>query len=242
MIRVIDNGDVGEILLDRHDRRNALDVTHLEELSYAVRSSVAAGRRVLLITGVGSAFSAGADFGGVYGDGFRTALYGALDAITSAPIPVIAAVNGPAIGAGTQLAIACDLRITAANARFAIPTARNGLAVDPWTIRRLSALAGGATARALLLACDTLDAPTALVRGLTDRIGTVDDARALAKDIATLAPLSLSYSKHAVQSLTEPAEWDSRLDDEFDQCWASADFAESQLARSQNRLPNFEGK
>ncbi|MDT2004245.1 enoyl-CoA hydratase [Rhodococcus opacus] len=242
MITLTEHGDVAEITLDRHDKRNALDIAHLHDLTAAVNGCVAAGRRALLITGAGSAFSAGADFGGVYGDGFRTALYTALHAITAAPIPVIAAVNGPAIGAGTQLAIACDLRIAAPGAKFAVPTARNGLAVDPWTIRRLATLAGGATARAVLLACDTLDAPTALGRGLADRIGTVDDARALAKEIATYAPLSLKYSKHAVQALTEPDTWDNRLDDEFDECWTSADFVESQLAKAENRLPKFVGK
>ncbi|MFE5703434.1 enoyl-CoA hydratase [Rhodococcus koreensis] len=242
MITLAEYGDVAEITLDRHDKRNALDVAHLTELTAAVEGCVSSGRRALIITGAGSAFSAGADFGGVYGDGFRTALYTALRAITAAPIPVIAAVNGPAIGAGTQLAIACDLRVVASGAKFAIPTARNGLAVDPWTIRRLAGLAGGGTARALLLACDTLDAPTAVARGLADRLGTVDEARALAQEIASYAPLSLTYSKRAVQALTEPDSWDDRLDTEFDHCWASADFAESQLARAENRLPKFVGK
>ncbi|MFC9840139.1 enoyl-CoA hydratase [Rhodococcus sp. NPDC127530] len=242
MITLAEHGDVAEITLDRHDKRNALDIAHLTELTTVIEGCVSSGRRALIITGAGSAFSAGADFGGVYGDGFRTALYTALRAITAAPIPVIAAVNGPAIGAGTQLAIACDLRVVAPGAKFAIPTARNGLAVDPWTIQRLTGLAGGGTARAVLLACDTLDATAALTRGLADRIGTVDDARALAQEIASYAPLSLMYSKHSVQALTEPDSWDNRLDAEFDQCWASADFAESQLARAENRSPKFVGK
>jgi enoyl-CoA hydratase len=94
----------------------------------------------------------------------------------------------------------------------------------------------------VLLACDTLDATTAVARGLADRLGTVDEARALAQEIASYAPLSLMYSKHAVQALTEPDGWDDRLDAEFDQCWASADFVESRLARAENRLPKFVGK
>ncbi|GGL13905.1 enoyl-CoA hydratase [Nocardia jinanensis] len=242
MITVTEHGDVAEITLDRHEKRNALDLAHLTQLTASVGKCVSAGSRALVITGAGSTFSAGADLGGVYGDGFRAALYTALGAITSAPIPVLAAVNGPAIGAGTQLAIACDLRIVAPTAKFAVPTARNGLAVDPWTIRRLAALAGGATTRALLLAADTLDAPAALTRGLADRIGSTDDARALAREIASYAPLSLKYSKHAVQALTEPGTWETRLDEEFEQCWASADFTESQLARAENRMPKFVGK
>jgi enoyl-CoA hydratase len=66
-----------------------------------------------------------------------------------ARVPVIAAVNGPAIGAGAQVALACDLRVAAPAAAFAIPAARLGLAVDPWTIRRLAAVAGGGTAQAV---------------------------------------------------------------------------------------------
>ncbi|WP_040690244.1 enoyl-CoA hydratase [Nocardia vinacea] len=242
MITVTEHGDIAEVTLDRHEKRNALDVAHLTQLTTAVEECVSSGRRALVISGAGSTFSAGADLGGVYSDGFRAALYTALHVISEAPVPVIAAVNGPAIGAGTQLAIACDLRIAAPTARFAIPTARNGLAVDPWTIRRLAALAGGATARALLLACDTLDATMALTRGLADRVGTTEDARALAHEIASYAPLSLRYSKRALQTLTEFDTWDDRLDDEFDDCWTSDDFAESRVARAENRLPKFVGK
>ncbi len=76
--------------------------------------------------------------------------------LATLPIPVIAAVNGPAIGAGTQLAIACDLRVAGPTARFAVPTAKLGLAVDPWSVRRLASLAGGGSARAMLLGVDTL--------------------------------------------------------------------------------------
>lgn len=61
-------------------------------------------------------------------------------------------------------------------------------------------------------------------------------------EIASFAPLSLMYSKRAVQALTEPDSWDDRLDAEFDQCWTSADFAERQLARAENRVPKFVGK
>ncbi|MGF0313256.1 enoyl-CoA hydratase [Rhodococcus sp. IEGM1428] len=238
----IGGAEFAEITIDRHHKRNALDVAHLDEIASAVEASVASGARAVLITGSGSAFSAGADLDGVYGDGFRRALYAAIDAITHAPIPVIAAVNGPAIGAGTQLAIACDLRVAAPTAVFAVPTARNGLAVDPWTIQRLNGLAGGATTRALLLGCDTLDALDAHSRGLADRIGSVEDARVLALEIATFAPLSLQYSKTAIRMLTEPASWDGQLDEQFERCWNSADFAESQIARAENRAPRFVGK
>jgi enoyl-CoA hydratase len=242
MIGVHKHDLTATITIDRDEKRNALDVAHLDELRDSVQQCVAAGARALVITGAGRAFSAGADLDGAYADGFRTALYGALRAVTTAPVPVIAAVNGPAIGAGTQLAIACDLRICTTRAVFAVPTARNGLAVDPWTIRRLSVLGGGATARAMLLACETVDAATALTRGLADRIGTTEDALDLATQIASYAPLSLQYSKDALNALLEPNRWDARLDEAFEDVWNSADCAEGQAARAQNRAPVFEGK
>jgi enoyl-CoA hydratase len=242
MINSERRGDVGFVEIDRHERRNALDVEHCDALREAVEKVCADGARALVITGAGTSFCSGADFGGVYGDGFRTALYGALHAITKAPIPVVAAINGPAIGAGTQLAIACDLRVAAPSAVFAVPTARIGLSVDPWTIRRLALLAGGGAARALLLGCDTFDAEQALARGLVDRLGDLGSASEWAEEIASLAPLTLSYSKRAVESLLESREWDSSLDDAFDACWRSEDFAEGQRARAEKRPAQFRGR
>lgn len=242
MITTEIRGDVHLIELDRHEKRNALDIEHCDALGDAVRTAVDKGARTIVITGRGTSFCAGADLSGVYGDGFRTALYRALGTITSAPVPVLAAVNGPAIGAGTQLAIACDLRIASLSATFAVPTARNGLAVDPWTIRRLALLAGGGPARALLLGVETFDVAVAVRCGLVDRVGEVDEALVWAEDIASCAPLSLSYSKRALESLLEPPGHDGSLDRAFDACWASEDFAESQQARRERRAPHFLGR
>jgi enoyl-CoA hydratase len=100
-----------------------------------------------------------------------------------------------------------------------VPTARNGLAVDPWTVRRLALLAGGGTARAMLLGCDTVGAEAALGRGLVDRLGDLPDALQWATEISTLAPLSLSYSKSALETLFEPRPLDCGLDAEFERCW-----------------------
>lgn len=241
MITTEEQGGVGRIVLDRHEKRNALDIEHLQSLRAAVEK-FADTSRAIVVTGAGTSFCAGADFGGVYGEGFRTALYATLHAITAAPVPVIAAVNGPAIGAGTQLAIACDLRVAAHTAVFAVPTARNGLAVDPWTVRRLALLAGGGAARAVLLGCERLDAARAFGCGLADRLGTDAEATAWAQEIAEFAPLSLRYAKTALESLFEPRRWDPRLDQLFDSCWSSEDFAESRLAYDEKRAPRFHGR
>ena len=235
-------GRVGVVTIDRHERRNALDLEHVEDLRDSVDALVGEGVRAMVITGAGSSFCSGADLGGVYGPGFRDALYVTLDAISSAPMPVIAAVNGPAIGAGTQVAIACDLRVAAPSAKFAIPTARNGLAVDPWTIRRLALIAGGGAARAILLGCEQLDDRQAFDRGLVDRLGSVHDAMDWAEDLATAAPLTLAYSKRVLESMFEPRPWAEDLDDDFAAVWESEDVEEGVRARLEKRKPDFQGR
>ena len=246
MITSATHDDVDLITIDRHERRNALDVTHLRELRLAVEGSLARGARALVITGAGSSFCAGADLGGVYGDDFRQELYATFSAVTAAPVPVVAAVNGPAIGAGTQLAIACDLRVVHPTATFAVPTARNGLAVDPWTVRRLALLAGGGPARSMLLGGSSLDADLALTHGLADRAGGLEEALAWAADIATMAPLTLRYSKLALESLFESSpdtgHADTDLAEAFEACWDSEDLAEAARARAEGRAPRFEGR
>ena len=241
MINVSAADAVGLVELDRPERRNALDVATCRALVDAVRALLADDTRAIVVTGSGTSFCSGADFGEVYTDGFRDALYAALHAITDAPVPVVAAVNGPAIGAGTQLAVACDLRVAAPGAVFAVPTARIGLAVDPWTVHRIAQLAGGATARALLLACDQVDADLARTRGLVDRLGDRDDALALAGEMARLAPLTLRYNKLALDR-TDLGPEDPLLVDAFERCWRSADLAEGRRARAEKRPPVFTGR
>ncbi|MCX4095665.1 enoyl-CoA hydratase [Nocardia sp. alder85J] len=242
MITATMRDGVAVITLRRPEKRNALDIPHLNEFTETFSGTLDRGVRTVVVTGEGQCFSAGADLGQVYTSDFREALYRALQAITAASIPVIAAVNGPAIGAGTQLAIACDLRVADVTASFAVPTAKNGLAVDPWTVRRLATLAGGATASAMLLACEIFDVHAAVQRGLADRVGDLDAALRLADELATFAPLSLSYSKRALQRLLEPEARDEHLVALFEECWGSADFAEAQIARVERRTPKFIGK
>jgi enoyl-CoA hydratase len=241
LINVSATDGVGLVELDRPERRNALDVATCRGIAAAVGSLLADGVRSIVLTGAGTSFCSGADFGEVYTEGFREALYAALHAVTDAPVPVVAAVNGPAIGAGTQLAIACDLRVAHPSAVFGVPTARIGLAVDPWTVHRLAQIAGGGTARALLLACDQIGADLAHARGLVDRLGSRDDALALAAEIATLAPLTLRYNKLAVDRMDLPVD-DPDLVTAFEACWTSADLVEGQRAREERRAAAFTGR
>ncbi|MDQ2637963.1 MAG: enoyl-CoA hydratase [Actinomycetota bacterium] len=231
------DGDVTLLTLTREDRRNALNVDLCRAIHDAATQAVNGGARVLVVTGRGSAFCSGADLGGVYGPEFLQALYGMLHGLTALPVPVIAAVNGPAIGAGTQLAIACDLRVADETAQFAVPTAKNGMAVDGWTIRTLAQLAGTGRARRLMLAAETLDRDEALAAGLVDRTGTLDDALAWAHEIAELAPLALAHNKLVLNGGDDEAVHAS-----FQAVWASEDVREAAAARAEKRSPRFTGR
>lgn len=231
------DGNVVLLTLTRDERRNALNLDLCRAIHEAAQGAVDGGARVVVITGHGSAFSAGADLGGVYGPEFLEALYGMLHGLTQLPVPVIAAVNGPAIGAGTQLAIACDLRVADVSARFAVPTAKNGMAVDGWTIRTLAQLAGTGRARRLMLAAEALDRDEALAAGLVDRAGTLDDALAWAHEIAVLAPLALAHNKLVLNGGDDAAVRAS-----FEAVWASQDVREAAAARAEKRPPEFTGQ
>ena len=225
--------------LQREERRNALNLELCQEIHAAVDAAVDDGARAIVVTGQGSVFCSGADLGGVYGSEFLEALYGMLHHLTRVPVPIIAAVNGPAIGAGTQLAMACDLRVADETATFAVPTAKNGMAVDAWTIRTLAQLAGTGPARRLMLAAESLDRDEALATGLADRAGTLDDAVAWATEIATLAPLTLAHNKLI---LNGSADDDVAIEASFRTVWESEDVREAAAARDAKRPPVFKGR
>lgn len=241
MLNHHDHGPVAILTLDRPERRNALNVELCDMLGEVIREKASRGVRAAVITGEGSSFCSGADLDAVYGDAFLTSLYGLFEKITSTPMPVVAAINGPAIGAGTQLALACDLRVADHRAVFGVPTARNGLAVDPWTIRRLAELAGGGVARRLLIGAGQIDRAEAVTAGLVDRAGDLDDAIAWASEIASLAPMSLAYSKKVLNNPDVPID-DPALVEDFQACFSSEDVAEGRAARAEKRIPVFKGK
>lgn len=238
MIATSRDGHVVIIELQREDQRNALNLELCLAIRAAADEAVDAGARVIVVTGKGSAFCSGADLDRVYGPDFLDALYGMLHHLTRLPVPIIAAVNGAAIGAGTQLAMACDLRVVDDKAKFAVPVARNGMAVDAWTMRTLAGLAGMGVARRMMLTAATLDRKEALDCGLADAHGSIKYAVAWAHEIAELAPLSIAHSKLVLNSSGED---DVAIEKSFTEVWASADIQEAAAARSERRAPVFRG-
>jgi enoyl-CoA hydratase len=225
------------ITIDRQDRRNALDVATCNRLSAELHTALAEGARAIVLTGVGPHFCAGADLTLVHGTELAAALRHLLDTIIGVPVPVIAAVHGAALGAGTQLAIACDLRIVEPTARFGIPAAKLGLMVDSWTVQRLALLAGHGPAQAMLLAAEQLDAEAALRLGFAQRAGDLAAAQAWAQELARLAPLTLAGHKLLLNGATGQASGAEA----YDRAWTSADAREGIAAFRERRPPNFGG-
>ena len=235
MIHSERRGPVALLTIDRTERRNALDIDTVRHLTDAVHE--ASDARVLVLTGAGGHFCAGADLGGVEGEHFVDALRNLLLALTSTAQPVLAAVDGAALGAGTQLAVACDLRVATPAAKFGIPAAKLGLMVDHWSVQRLTALAGEGPARAMLLAADLLSGEDAHRLGLVQRVGDLDAAVEWAQEIAALAPLSIAGHKLALNGA--PRE---EFQAAFDRAWASEDLAEGMAAFRERRPPEFRGR
>ena len=244
MVRVERRDDVAEgvvvITLDRPERRNAVD--HATLLALLDAQAECATSRVVVLTGTPPAFSAGADLTGVEEGVFAADLRRVLHGFTELGAPVIAAIDGPAMGAGAQLAAVCDLRIATPGSRVAVPAARLGLVIDPWTVARLAREFGWPLTRGMLLAAEVYDAERLHAAGAVHRLGDLDAALAWAGEIARLAPLSIAGHKLALEVVAGDVEPDHRIEAARAAAWGSADAEEGRRAFLDKRTPAFRGE
>ena len=242
----LSSAEVEHITLDRPERRNALDHDTLAALLEALESATAARRRVIVLSGMGGHFCAGADLSTVEDDAFVTLLRDVLIALRSAPIPVIAAMEGAALGAGTQLALACDLRIATPGAMFGIPAAKLGLTVDQWTVQQLARQVGHSVARAMLVGAEVFRAERLHANGFIHRIvdkgmSPFDAADAWAGELATFAPLTITAHKMMLRAAEPAIEPPDEVAAARLAAWRSDDLAEGLDAFTQHRSPVFRG-
>jgi enoyl-CoA hydratase len=249
MIHVEDRGEHGRVRLvtiDRPERRNALDHEALAGLQAAIDDAierVADGHRtrVVVLAGAGGHFCAGADLTGVEDAEFVRTLNRLLMTWRDAPVPTIAAVEGAALGAGTQLAVACDLRCAAPDATFGIPAAKLGLMVDQWTVQRLVNLAGQSVARGMLVGGLTYSGAEAHGVGFSQRQGGVDTALDWADTLAALAPLTIAGHKFGLNEAETIEASSPGYQERFAAAWASADLQEGLAAFRERRPAAFHG-
>jgi enoyl-CoA hydratase len=229
------------VTMERPERRNALDHGALAGLTDAVEDAASSDVRALVLTGAGGAFCSGADLNVVEDSSFAATLQTLLDGLRNLPCPTIAAVDGPALGAGSQLAVACDLRVATEASSFGVPAGKLGLIVNHWTVQRIATLLGPSAARAVLLGGEVVSGTDAHRIGFVNRLGTLDDAIAWAEAIAVLAPLTLAGHKLMLNRLEPPLPHDPEVDAAFERAWESADFVEGVNAFHERRRPRFRG-
>jgi enoyl-CoA hydratase/carnithine racemase len=225
MIRLTFADGIARIALDRAAARNALSTAAWHDLAAIVAQVPAEARVVLLASDVPGIFCAGADLADLARlahdvparAAFRTAMRAGIDAVTALPMPVVAAVEGECHGAGVALALACDLIVAAAHARFAIPPARLGIGYPAPDVARLVARVGQGQAARLLFTAAAIDADEALRIGLADAI---TDPAALAATVAANDAAALRLLKRTLRDPADPAH-----DRSFEDSFASTRFA-----------------
>lgn len=194
-----------EVIFENARRRNALSLSLLSALARAIDDARAGDVRAVVLAGAGAGagFSAGADLADLTGTvadrAVDDAIQGAVASIRDCPLPVIAAIEGPCIGGGLEVALNCDAVVAAEGAYFALPATHLGLLYDPRAVARFHLRLNPAALRWLLLLGEQIDARTGAVMGLVARVvreGTArTEARALAERVATRSPHAIAATK-----------------------------------------------
>lgn len=203
--------------MNRPDRRNALTVSGAKAIAETIRRTAASSRAIVL-TGAGPAFCAGGDFDELVklseaspedaADHLYEGFQGLVRSVREVDVPVIAAVNGHAMGAGMDLALACDIRVASSEAKLGQVWVRLGILPGTGGAFWTSMLAGWARASQLVLTGEPVDARTALEWGLVNEVvapkDVVERAKEIGRQIAANPPGAVAANKRALDEVIRP--------------------------------------
>ena len=250
-----DNGAVRVIKINNPEALNALNTAILKELDAAF-TEVAEDNGILavVLTGEGRAFVAGADISEMKSkNAIEGEIFGKLGAsvfrkIELLPKPVIAAVNGFALGGGCELAMSCDIRLASTKAKFGQPEVGLGITPGFSGTQRMPRLIGMGKAKELIYTADIIDAAEAYRIGLVNHVyepeALMVEAMKMAEKIASKAPIAVKNSKEAINRGIQ-TDMDSAVAIEaylFGLCFASEDQKEGMTAFFEKRKANFQNK
>ena len=243
------------LTVNRPTKLNALNDATIEEIGRAVQLALADPQvRGILLTGSGEkAFVAGADIAELAAlDGARARRSSergqeVFSLIEASPKPVVAAVNGFALGGGCELAMACHVRVAADNARFGMPEVTLGLLPGFGGTQRLTQLVGKAKALELMLTADQVKADEALRLGLANHVVPAAELLAFSRQLLarmlSRAPLALGFVIECVNAVFAPSKAGYQQEAEaFGRAFETADFREGTRAFLEKRPAKFEGK
>ena len=254
------HGEIFEIVLNRPEKRNALNFTMYDELAEAVqRAGRVEGARVVFIRGNGPLFSAGVDVTNFlllaqrYGENWQQQMRTitrdfqiVLNRLEQLERPVFALIHGHCLGLALELALACDIRIAAEDAVLALPETRLGIIPDVGGTTRLTRLVGPARAKELILTGRQINGETAGQWGLVNHVVPRDELRAtaewLAEEISQAAPLAVGMAKRVVDGAADLERGLALEGWAQSQLFQSEDFKEAVRCFMSGEEPQFKGR
>ncbi len=246
-------GAVQVLVLDRQEALNAFSPEQIDELMTALADAAAdPGVRAVVLTGAGRAFSAGADISRMVemdvdaARAFAAQGHGMCNAIEDLPVPVIAAINGFALGGGCEVALACDIRLASDGAKMSQPEVALGIPPGWGGSQRLPRICGEGFAKRMILTGAMIGPDEALAAGLVSAVHPADDlldaAVAMGEEIAQKSPSAVALSKRLIHAALGPREELLAAEAEaFAQQFAHPERLEGMTAFLEKRPPSWAG-